>query len=66
MENMTLSSNEDISNRITRPQVRETQSRKLEDKAKQDKFRDLCKVHSIVSDFGHRINDVIDLIGKNN
>ena len=64
MKNMTLNSSEDISNRIRsgKPQLNETKSRKLEDDAKQQQFKNLCRVHSIVSDFGHKINDVIDLI----
>ncbi len=55
--NTTLESSDEMREIIKRSRVRETKSRKLENKAKQDKFKELCKDHSIVSDYGHRINE---------
>ncbi len=60
--NTTRGMQEEINDRIKRPQVNETKSRKLEDDDKQKKFRELCELHSIVSALGDRINDAIDLI----
>lgn len=50
MSNTTKGLQEEINERIKRPQVKETKSRKLEDVAKQERFRDLCKSHSIVTE----------------
>ena len=50
MSNTTKSLQEEFNEIIKRPQVREMKSRKLEDVAKQERFRDLCKAHSIVTE----------------
>ena len=47
---------------IQNGKVRYSESKKLENGAKQERFKDLCKVHSIVSDFGHKLNQAIELI----
>lgn len=41
---------EEINERIKRPQVQETKSKKLQDPSKQKRFRELCKSHSIVTE----------------
>ena len=50
MNNTTKLLQEEINERIKRPLVRETKSRKLEDAAKQKQFREMCKSHSIVTE----------------
>jgi len=50
MSNTTKLLQEEFNERIKRPQIRETKSGKLEDEAKQERFRDLCKSHSIVTE----------------